>query len=204
MKTIAKQILFVIIAAVLILPSVISAKDEPKDKGNKPLTTPYKIVMFDDIDSYNPSVTTPNGTFNATYWLYGYYLKNSKDLEPYFLETAYSTFFTNHSITDFDIAIFPMGDNALTYSSGGYSVISTINTMLAANKRVILIGRRMLTNQYASGGSSDPTVDDFFSRQLGLQFLPRYNLLSGGTYKNFVVYAPQNTSRKARRYPMGR
>ncbi|MGA2297187.1 MAG: choice-of-anchor D domain-containing protein [FCB group bacterium] len=188
MKLINKKILFVILTFILILPLTSTANENPKEKGNKPLTTQYKIVLFNDLDDYNPTVKFPYGTFPATEALYYYILKNSIDMGPYTMESSYAAFFQNYNINDFDIAIFPVGDKALTYSAAGHRIIDIIETMLTNRKRVLIIGRSVMTNQFG-GGDSDLTVGELFSRDLGLEFTGRPKMLnSNGTYKNFVVY----------------
>jgi hypothetical protein len=82
--------------------------------------------------------------------------------------------FAQYNITDFDIAVFPMGDNALTYKSGGISVISKIKEMIAAGKNVLITGRQVLYRSLAPAGTDkDPQVVDFLTNTMGVNYIGR-------------------------------
>ena len=97
------------------------------------------------------------------------------DYAPYAISVPFSdATFSTYNITDFDLAIFPMGDNALTFKSGSSSVITKIKDMIAAGKNVIVTGRSMLYRSLDPGGSDkDPQVVDFLTNTMGIKYIHR-------------------------------
>jgi hypothetical protein len=148
-----------------------------------------------DLDNSVYNVKLPDGSsISSTEYFFYKPIKDSPGLGKYIIQADFSTFFNTYNLDDFDLAIFPMGDNPLTYTAFGNRVIDVIDNMLSKGKRVIIAGRRILTLQYG-GGIADPFVDDFFSKSIGIEYLGRYNLSGGGnTLKNFVVYGTPTDS----------
>ena len=125
-----------------------------------------KYVLFNNLD--------PDFAQTAYYENFQKY-DGLKDYEPYAISLPFNaSTFAQYNITDFDMAIFPMGDNALSYSSGGHKVITKIKEMIAAGKNVLVTGRTMLYRALAPGGSDkDPEVVDFLENTMGIDYIHR-------------------------------
>ncbi len=169
----------------------------PEDKSSatpKPLAASDKnIIIFNNLDY---DIQDNNGTTISNYFELAYLdpLEIYPTADPYLNHTVVVPFsdltFTQYKITDFDVAIFPMGDYALnTATNGGIKVFDKIKEMLNADKNVMIIGRRMLTGAFHNPPTQDPAVSDFLSSDLGLKSDSSgpYGFLMGNTFIPFRV-----------------
>ncbi len=127
-----------------------------------------KYVLFDNFDSWA----------TQAYWEP---LQKSEHIAFFQKRTFNSTFFSQNNLTDFDVAIFPLGDNGVNTSVGQYNVLTEINRMIAAGKNVIIISRKAISKESSS---------DFFKNTLGIQFLEsKYNFSPGDSrYLGFISH----------------
>ncbi len=152
--------------------------DEPKDL-NLPKNQVAKpvYVIFDNFvanDKNNEGVVISN-LFDLCYYdIYQKYPTPDYNYNSFMLRTSYSdAFFSQYNITDFDVAIFPLGEYPLNATTnGGIKVIDKINEMLDAGKRVMVIGRRIMlwafVNVQGLEDGKDPVVIDFLTTSLGI------------------------------------
>jgi len=116
------------------------------------------------------------------------------DYAPYVLSAPFNdATFAQHPITDFDLAVFPMGDYPLNYKSGNSSVIKKIKEMIAAGKNVLITGRQILYRALApSGGDKDPEVIDFLENTMGIDYIKRKKVykVEGNTttWWSFIIH----------------
>lgn len=89
-----------------------------------------------------------------------------------FLRTDFSDdFFSSHEITDYEIAVFPLGNMALNAATnGGIKVIDKINEMLDNGGKVIITGRVALLAAHGTSGA-DPAVADLLENKLGVEYI---------------------------------
>ena len=124
-----------------------------------------KYILFDNFD--------PDFIDSAYYLPF----KNYDGLIPYDQYLVKAPFsaatFSQYKITDFDLAIFPMGDNKLGYSTSGITVISKIKEMIAAGKNVMVTGRDMVNKALGSGSDNNADVKDFLSNTMGINFIKK-------------------------------
>ena len=145
----------------------------PKINAEKP---PY--VIFDNFvqgDKNHEGVIISNLFELCYYDMYSYYPTDEFNYQKYMLRTQYSdAFFSQYKITDFDVAIFPLGEYPLnTTTQGGIKVIDKIKEMLDAGKRVLVFGRRMILWAFVNApelqAGKDPVVIDFLTKTLGMK-----------------------------------
>jgi len=145
----------------------------------------YKYIFFNNLD--------PEFAESA-------YLNNFdsypglQDYKPYLLSVPFnSATFSKYNITDFDLAIFPMGDYPLNYTSGSYSVIKKIKEMIAAGKNVLITGRQILYKALSpSGSDKNPEVIDFLENTMGIDYIHRKQVhkVEGNTttWWSFIIH----------------
>ncbi len=127
--------------------------------------TKYYIV-FDNFEDQKAGNTTITNLIDLCYWdpmrtdiIYGPYSERA----PFSAAT-----FNKRPITDYDIAVFPMGTQlGLDAAVDGIRVIDKIYEMLAAGKSVMIIGNAVVYNGF---NGSDPKVKDFLANYLGIQY----------------------------------
>lgn len=144
----------------------------------------YFYVVFDNLDVITDySGTVISNAFDQLYWdpIHKYpYEENSVKL-PFSDAT-----FANYRITDFDLAVFPMGDTPLNFSTpGGISVLSKIKEMEAAGKRVIIIGRSLLWKAFQS--QPNQQVQQFFYDYLGVDEVFKVNTMDGQYFDPYTI-----------------
>lgn len=111
-----------------------------------------------------------------------YFTKLSEDMNygPYAeIKPFGPSTFASRAITEYDVAIFPLGDVPLHASAGGIKIIDKINEMLDAGKGVIIIGR-----SYMYQSSQDAASRNFLENELRISH-NRYSLMDGNTYVRF-------------------
>ncbi len=130
-------------------------------------------VMFDDIDEvYNTQgnvVNLKDGTSARDYLYYKPLLVNNI-YTPNLTKTGWANFWSSgKKLTDYEVAVFWMGNKPLQYSAGGHRVVTEIKKMLDAGKRVILIGNLLLYYAFNQGSSQrDAEVQAFFKDYMGI------------------------------------
>jgi|GEM_PF-7027473 len=125
-------------------------------------------------------------------------LTHNNFFTPNLLKSGYAAFFSSgKNLTDYEVAIFYMGDNPLQWDGGtGRKVVSEIKTMLDAGKRVILIGNGLLFWAFDPASTARNTeVQNFFADYMGIDqnaYLGRINTMANATtYKPFGIKAIQ-------------
>lgn len=145
----------------------------PKINAEKP-----SFVIFDNFvqGDKNHQGTIISNLFEICYYdFYSYYPTKDYNYQQYMLRTQYSdAFFSQYKITDFDVAIFPLGEYPLNVATqGGMKVIDKVKEMLDAGKRVMIYGRRMMLwaffNDPNLQAGKDPVVIDFLTKTLGFK-----------------------------------
>ncbi len=150
-------------------------------------------VFFDDIDYvYN---TQGQIIQNGVDEIYYKPLTTNNIYTPKLLKTGYGDFFSSgKKLTDYDIAVFFMGDRPLQYSVGGHRVVTEIKNMLDAGKRVILIGNGLLYWAFdPNSNQRDQEVQQFFANYFGItqESYEKMITVEGNYYKPFGVKAIQ-------------
>jgi len=155
-------------------------------------------VMFDDIDEvYNSQgniVKLKDGTSARDYLYYKPLLVNNI-YTPNLIKSGWANFWSaGKKLTDFEVAVFWMGNKPLQYSAGGHRVVTEIKKMLDAGKRVILIGNLLLYYAFNPGSSQrDAEVQAFFKDYMGIDQNAYNGLItqSGGNPIGFGCKAVQ-------------
>lgn len=130
----------------------------------------------------NPLSSVPKyiifSNFDDTYINTAYFdnFKNYDGLTDYAPNLIKAPFDANtlsqYNLTDFDMAIFPMGDAKLSSKAGSTSVIAEIKKMIAAGKNVLVTGRQMVYQALdPSGSDKNPDVVDFLTNTMGIQWI---------------------------------
>jgi hypothetical protein len=149
----------------------------PELQGTQPL-----YIIFDNFEAetqYNDGTNNGKiiGNLVALMYadsLYKKYPTPDYNYLNYTVRAAFSdATLSKYNLTDFDVAIFPLGDYPLNVATnGGVKVIDKIKEMLDAGKRVMVIGRRIMLwafypdAQFQAG--KDPVVIDFLTNTLGI------------------------------------
>ena len=194
----AKLNLFAIDVSQLNLPKSIILEEPkqinlPKNQAEKPV-----YVIFDNFVAGEAGIAN---MFELCYYdMYKNYPTPDYNYYSFMLRTSYSdAFFSQYNITDFDVAIFPLGEyplNAVT--NGGIKVIDKINEMLDAGKRVMVMGRRIMTWAFVNGqgleAGKDPIVIDFLTNTLGINkdSTGLLDLRMGSTWRPFHIESSES------------
>jgi hypothetical protein len=157
-------------------------------------------VYFDDIGvvvNHEGQAITYDGKPAADHIYWGPLLGHNNFFTPNLMKTGYAEFFSSgKNLTDYEVAIFYMGDQPLQYDGGsGHRVVREIKNMLDAGKRVVLIGNQLLTLAFHEDSPlRDPEVQEFFADYLGVDqdaYFGAINTTQGGQYKPFGIKAIQ-------------
>ncbi len=126
-----------------------------------------KYILFDNLENKN--------FVDSAYWMYLKDPTYMPEIAPYVVREPFNDVtLQKYKLTDFDIAIFLLGDNKLNTKVGNASVLSAIRQMLSAGKNCLIIGRRVLYNAFdPQGGDLNPEVQKFLSDTLGIDYLTR-------------------------------
>jgi hypothetical protein len=156
---------------------------EPKLQADQPL-----YILFNNFEAqtqYNDGTNNGKIIGNLVALMYGDSLYQRYPNPDYnylsnMVITSYSdATFSKYNLTDFDVAIFPLGDYPLNATTqGGIKVIDKIKEMLDAGKRVMLIGRSIITWALYD---KDPVVLDFLANTLGIDFGTQADKIPTGT-----------------------
>ncbi len=142
--------------------------------------SPPKYILFDNFDVNAQDVIkfvdrTKEPLSEYAYWIYLSDANYMPDLAPYAIKKPFNdATLAQYNITDFDVAIFPMGDNKLNTRVGNASVLKAIKDMIAAGKNVLITGRKILWYAFdPASPDRNPEVQDFLINTLGIDYLGR-------------------------------
>ncbi len=152
----------VLILLILFSSININAKFTPKPLAEKP-----KYILFDNLEAKN--------FVDSAYWIYLSDPTYVGEVANYAIRKPFSeTTLQQYKLTDFDVAIFLLGDNKLNVKVGNASVLDAIRQMIKANKNVLIIGRNVLWYAFnPSSPDKDPAVQKFLTDTLGIEYLTR-------------------------------
>lgn len=155
-----KNLLF-IIGIILILPLFL-AKGNGKQENIQ--ANPYKYILFNNFDTEFANEA------------YGKYFVDEAYTDTYakFAKVASfsSSTFSQYKITDYDLAVFPLGDLPLNASVGGLNILQKIREMIAAGKNVMITGRKFLWYAFdPSSSDKNAEVQKFLTDTLGIRYI---------------------------------
>ncbi len=164
----------VLIVSVICFPKLFS------ENPNKMLQSPPKYILFDNFDVNAQDVIifqnyTKQPLSEYAYWIYLSDPSYMPDIAPYAIKKPFNdATLAQYNITDFDVAIFPMGDNKLNTRVGNANVLKVIKDMIAAGKNVLITGRKILWYAFdPASPDRNPEVQDFLINTLGINYLGR-------------------------------
>ena len=178
-----KTTILVVILAIML--GFLSQSAEAQNEKTK-----YYIV-FDNFESDINIELDDGSTIPMVDYLYYQPVKTMKNFGPYAEKKPFSpATFAAKEITDYDVAVFPMGDMPLHTTVSGIKVIDKVNEMLDAGKGVIIIGRNLLTM-----ANQDNSVSNLFFSKMRLDYEGRVltSEKSGNetTFKRFDIRAQE-------------
>jgi hypothetical protein len=126
-----------------------------------------KYILFDNLENKN--------FVDSAYWNYLIDPQYMPEIAPYVIRKPFNDVtLQQYKLTDFDVAIFLLGDNRLNTRVGNASVLNAIRQMIAAGKNCLIIGRNVLYYAFnPAGGDLNPEVQKFLSDTLGIEYLTR-------------------------------
>lgn len=126
-----------------------------------------KYILFDNLEKKN--------LVDSAYWIYLTDPTYMPDIAPYVVREPFNdATLQKYKLTDFDVAIFLLGDNKLNTKVGNASVLNAIRQMISAGKNCLIIGRNVLFYAFnPQGGDLNPEVQKFLSDTLGIDYLTR-------------------------------
>lgn len=126
-----------------------------------------KYILFDNLERKN--------FVDSAYWMYLTDPTYMPDIAPFVVREPFNdATLQKYKLTDFDVAIFLLGDNKLNTKVGNASVLNAIRQMIAAGKNCLIIGRNVLYYAFnPQGGDLNPEVQKFLSDTLGIDYLTR-------------------------------
>lgn len=115
------------------------------------------------------------------------HLSSMEEFKDYFVSMAFNdNNLSTHPITNFEVAIFVMGDKKLSDGTSKNSVISKIKEMINAGKKVIITGRNLLQG-------NTPEVANFLSNDMGIQYITRLPTQDGvGKFLGYIAFGWKN------------
>jgi hypothetical protein len=148
-----EHLLFVIIALLLGFKTLV---------GEQP-----KYILFDNLEQKN--------FVDSAYWIYLTDPTYMPEIAPYVVREPFNDLtLQKYKLTDFDVAIFLLGDNKLNTRVGNANVLNAIRQMIGAGKNCLIIGRKALYYAFnPESGDLNPEVQKFFSDTLGIEYLTR-------------------------------
>ncbi len=207
-----KQKLTLFLAALIFLPQVLFAQEvQEYDISNQVQLTEFGRQIEQSVKAMAPGQLKSIGNQLQAGEKYVYFNNLASQLSNlgkyvYFdninsdpayqgkiLNTAFSDqFFAQNNITDFDVAIFYVGTNPLIMqtTSGNHVVIDKIMDMIAAGKKVIVLGWASLYLQYdpaAPAGMKDSRVHTFFNDVLEIEYAGRFSQMDGNYYDTLGI-----------------
>jgi len=135
-----------------------------KSKDDNTLSDQYKYVIFDNLDSE---------FYESAYYNY---MKDNPEYSQYSVALPFNdNTFSQYDITDFDLAIFVLGDAPLNGQWGTSVIYEKINEMIDGGKNVLLTGRKMLwwaldDDPNAAMGKNTEAID-LLENKLGVEYI---------------------------------
>ncbi|MCX7735468.1 MAG: T9SS type A sorting domain-containing protein [Candidatus Kapabacteria bacterium] len=156
-----KKLLFLFIGILLVSPLFIAKSEDNNDKIQ---ANPYKYILFNNFDTEFADAA------------YGKYFTDEAYTDTYAKYAKVASFststFSQYKITDYDLAIFPLGDLPLNANVGGLSILQKIREMIEAGKNVMITGRKFLYYAFDPGSSNKSTeVQKFLTDTLGIRYV---------------------------------
>lgn len=126
-----------------------------------------KYILFDNLERKN--------FVDSAYWMYLTDPAYMPEIAPYVVREPFNDLtLQKYKLTDFDVAIFLLGDNKLNTKVGNASVLNAVRQMISAGKNCLIIGRNVLYYAFnPQGGDLNPEVQKFLSDTLGIEYLTR-------------------------------
>lgn len=162
----------------------------PKLNGVQPV-----YILFDNLE--DPISSQISNYINLMYYdsLYKVYPSYDNNYLTYMVRAPFNdATLSQYNLTDFDVAIFPIGDYPLNYATaGGIKIIDKIKDMLDAGKRVMVMGRYWVSWAFNPSSTfnqgKDPVVIDFLTNTLGINkdSSGLVQVASGNTYIPFHI-----------------
>lgn len=142
----------------------------PAKDGDQALDGDYKILVFNNL-VYSEFI------FYNAYWKYitGEYSGDTKFRDNVTSVPFSASTFNQYDITEYDLAVFPIGAYGLESHADGIKIIDKIMEILDAGGRVVVwapVGLR------ASVGSGNANIRKFFDDYLGIDQIGIYEALS--------------------------
>ncbi len=138
--------------------------DQQLAKTDQTHSDQYKYVIFNNFDA---------DFYETAYYKY---MKENPEYAQYSVALPFNdNTFSQYDITDFDLAIFVMGDAPLNAQMGTSVVYDKINEMLDGGKNVLLTGRKILwwaldDDPNAQMGKN-PEVIELLENKLGIEYI---------------------------------
>lgn len=169
-----KLFFFILIISIFCFPKLFS------ENPTKLLESPPKYILFDNFDVNAQDVIkyverTKEPLSEYAYWVYLSDPNYMPDIASFAIKKPFNdATLAQYNITDFDVAIFPMGDNKLNTRVGNANVLKVIKDMIAAGKNVLITGRKILWYAFdPASPDQNPEVQDFLINTLGIDYLGR-------------------------------
>lgn len=165
--------------SVLLLLVILSINAQSQDKK-------YYIV-------FNNFIETRNLVGGGTVMEYLYYQPFLDEIKTknYVIQAPFgAATFGQKDITEYDVAIFPMGALTLNENIDGIKVWDKIIEMLDAQKSVIIIGTKWLGDGFKGGNSS---IKSFFQNTVGIDYFGPTSCMKGNTYVPFLIDAEDSS-----------
>ncbi|MCX7879499.1 MAG: choice-of-anchor D domain-containing protein [Ignavibacteria bacterium] len=126
-----------------------------------------KYILFDNFEDRR--------FLDSAYWIYLTDPNFMPEISPYVIRKPFNdATLQQFKLTDFDVAIFVLGDYRLNTRVGNANVLNAIRQMISAGKNCLIIGRNVLYYAFnPSGGDLNPEVQKFLSDTLGIEYLTR-------------------------------
>lgn len=142
-------------------------------------------IVFDNFEDQMAGDVEITNLFDLCYWDK---LTEDVGLRKYIVRRPFgAATFAEKDITEYDVAVFPMGvTKGLDASVDGIKVLTKIKQMLDAQKGVLIIGNAVLYEAFRPGGDiqSRKFLEDF----MGIDYLGRLQLLQNNTFHGFKIW----------------
>jgi hypothetical protein len=135
--------------------------EKPKDDHKH--SDQYKYVIFNNLDTEY---------YDNAYYTY---MRNNPEYAQYSIALPFNdNTFAQYDITDFDLAIFVLGDSPLNGQMGTSVIYEKINEMIEGGKNVLITGRKMLWyafDEEAPEIFKNEDVINLLSNTLGIEYI---------------------------------
>lgn len=162
-----------LVVYILLIPFIYALGEEKKDNIQ---ANPYKYILFNNFDTQFANDAYAKYFTDEAYT--DTYAKFAR-VAPFSAST-----FSQYKITDYDLAIFPLGDLPLNASVGGLNILQKIREMIAAEKNVMITGRKYLWYAFdPSSSDKNSEVQRFLTDTLGIRYITNlpFHRIQGNT-----------------------